>query len=109
MQLTNTKQILLEKEEEKLTVVKRIESSLERIESHMQRIGDMLQNLPEMIANQKAMLSALTQPHMHPFHSQDHLLRHPTLRVSLQDLSIFQVPVIINYYLCSLCNLDDFR
>ena len=67
MQLTNTKQILLEKGEEKKVVVKRIESSLERIESHMQRIGDMMQNQPEMIANQKAMLSALTQPHMHPF------------------------------------------
>ena len=67
MQLTNTKQILLEREEEKLTVVKRIESSLDRIESHMQRIRDMLQNLPDMIANQKAMLSGLTQPHMHPF------------------------------------------
>ena len=37
MQLTNTKHILLEKEEEKLAVVKRIESSLERIESHMNR------------------------------------------------------------------------
>ena len=66
MQLANTKKILLEKEEEKLAVVKRIESSLERIESHMQRIGDMLQNLPEMTADQKAMLSALTQPQMHP-------------------------------------------
>ena len=53
MQLRNTKQILLEKEEEKLAVVKRIESSLERIESHMQRIGDMLQNLPEMIQTKK--------------------------------------------------------
>ena len=63
MQLTDTKQILLEKEEEKLAVVKRIESSLERIESHMKRIGDMLQILPEIVANQKV-ITALTQPHM---------------------------------------------
>ena len=65
MQLTDTKQILLEKEEEKLAVVKRIESSLERIESHMKRIGDMLQILPEIVANQKV-ITALTQPHMYP-------------------------------------------
>ena len=65
MQLANTKEILLEKEEEKLAIVKRIEFNLERIESNMQKIGVMLQNLAGMIV-QKAMLSALTQPQMHP-------------------------------------------
>ena len=65
MQLTDTKQNLLEKEEEKLAVVKRIESTLERIESHIKRIGDMLPILPEIVANQKV-ITALTQPHMYP-------------------------------------------
>ena len=63
VQLSNTRQILLDKEEEKLAVIRRMEASLQRIESHMERISDLL---PEMIANQKAMLSALTQHYSHP-------------------------------------------
>ena len=64
MQLKNTKRILLEKEEDKLTVIKRIESSLERIESHAENRRYVSESTRD--DRKPKMFSALTQPQMHP-------------------------------------------
>ena len=87
--LTQTKHILLEKEEQKLEFMKKIELTMEKIEYNLKRMGDILiETIPEILANQEILLAPFTQPSLEslqhplavgPYVSQPYIKNFPTL------------------------------